>query len=191
MGLDPVTKRSCAKKDTLWRMSVFLCMSAMSPNLFSLPAYRESVSTSRKEGITMSGRISPFAALTGAERQIKWLEYQSIRLPYVQGSVDTYMNEADEQAEEPQQAPASAAPMQRQQSPTPLAPSNKQPPSAPAHALSQPQTQEKREPVRTRIQAPVTAASTDFQQTRHRQYDAVIARMKQAELRTNGYNPLS
>lgn len=179
MGLDPVTKRSCAKKDTLWRMGVFSCTSAMSPNLFSLPAYRESVSTSRKEGITMSGRISPFAALTGAERQIKWLEYQSIRLPYVQGSVDTYMNEADEQAEEPQQAPASAAP------------SNKQPPSAPAHALSQPQTQEKREPVRTRIQAPVTAAATDFQQTRHRQYDAVIARMKQAELRTNGYNPLS
>ena len=31
----------------------------------------------------MSRQQSPFAALTGAEKQIKWLEYQSIRLPYV------------------------------------------------------------------------------------------------------------
>jgi len=29
----------------------------------------------------MSNHTSPFAALTGAEKQIRWLEYQSIRLP--------------------------------------------------------------------------------------------------------------
>ena len=30
----------------------------------------------------MKSQVSPFAALTGAEKQLKWLEYQSIRLPY-------------------------------------------------------------------------------------------------------------
>lgn len=37
----------------------------------------------------MSERVSPFAALTGAEKQIKWLEYQSIRLPYIEGGMET------------------------------------------------------------------------------------------------------
>ena len=36
----------------------------------------------------MSHQQSPFAALTGAEKQIKWLEYQSIRLPYVQNAIE-------------------------------------------------------------------------------------------------------
>ena len=30
----------------------------------------------------MARNISPFAALTNEEKQIKWMEYQSIRLPY-------------------------------------------------------------------------------------------------------------
>ena len=32
----------------------------------------------------MANHVSPFAALTGAEKQIKWLEYQSVKLPYIQ-----------------------------------------------------------------------------------------------------------
>ena len=36
----------------------------------------------------MTNRVSPFAALTGAEKQIKWLEYQSVRLPYIQSGME-------------------------------------------------------------------------------------------------------
>lgn len=36
----------------------------------------------------MANRVSPFAALTGAEKQIKWLEYQSVKLPYIQSGVE-------------------------------------------------------------------------------------------------------
>ena len=36
----------------------------------------------------MGKQVSPFASLSGAEKQIKWLEYQSVRLPYVQGNMD-------------------------------------------------------------------------------------------------------
>ena len=32
----------------------------------------------------MARKISPFAMLTNEEKQIKWMEYQSIRLPYTQ-----------------------------------------------------------------------------------------------------------
>ncbi len=36
----------------------------------------------------MKSQVSPFAALTGAEKQLKWLEYQSIRLPYTEAAVE-------------------------------------------------------------------------------------------------------
>ena len=36
----------------------------------------------------MQSQVSPFAALTGAEKQLKWLEYQSIRLPYTEAAVE-------------------------------------------------------------------------------------------------------
>ena len=32
----------------------------------------------------MGRQLSPFAELTGDEKQIRWLEYQSLRLPYIQ-----------------------------------------------------------------------------------------------------------
>jgi len=107
----------------------------------------------------MSKQISPFAALSGAEKQIRWLEYQSIRLPYVQADLDTSAEKAD----------------------PPLETS----------------------PVKTAIQQPVKATSvyerpqpppevprtmpSDFSKTRHSQYDAVIARLKQAELQSRRY----
>ena len=37
----------------------------------------------------MKGQVSPFAALTGEEKQLKWLEYQSIRLPYTETAVES------------------------------------------------------------------------------------------------------
>lgn len=92
----------------------------------------------------MSRTSSPFAELTGAEKQLKWLEYQTVRLPYVQGAVDA--------APEPQ----NPLPEKESVQATPSMP-------LPSHTYQ------------------------DFQKTRHSQYDAVIARMKQAEKKTTRY----
>lgn len=102
----------------------------------------------------MSQHVSPFAALTGAERQIKWLEYQSIKLPYIQSDIQT-----ETEADTVPQPPPAPAPVRTAPPPPPEVP---------------------RGPVRQ-----------DFQRTRHSQYDAVIARMKQAELQTGRYHPMS
>lgn len=92
----------------------------------------------------MSRTSSPFAELTGTEKQLKWLEYQTVRLPYVQGAVDA--------------APEPKAPLPEKET-------VQIPPPAPT-------------PSRT---------YQEYQKTRHSQYDAVIARMKQAEKKTTGY----
>lgn len=98
----------------------------------------------------MSRQVSPFAALTGAEKQIRWLEYQSIRLPYV----------PVEETQEPQQQPE-PPPERRPERPQP-------PPEVPR----------------------VMPTPMEFQKTRHSQYDAVIARLKQAELQSRKQTPL-
>lgn len=90
----------------------------------------------------MNKQISPFAALTGAEKQIRWLEYQSIRLPYVSGDLDT----------EPEPKIAQ------------ITPEN--------------ETFERPQP------PPEIPRVMPDQRSRHSQYDAVIARLKQAELQT-------
>ena len=54
----------------------------------------------------MTNRVSPFAALTGAEKQIKWLEYQSVRLPYIQSGMEDV---PDTPAAVPQSSPAPSA----------------------------------------------------------------------------------
>ena len=98
----------------------------------------------------MSNHTSPFAALTGAEKQIRWLEYQSIRLPYVQGNMDENLQKAaDTDEKEPLQSTAKAA----------------------AVSLPQPPPE-------------IPRTMPDMQRTRHSQYDAVIARLKQAELQS-------
>lgn len=105
----------------------------------------------------MNKQVSPFAALTGAEKQIRWLEYQSIRLPYV----DLHASEAatselaEAESEIQQQTTAQPQPLERPQPP----------PEIPR------------------------VMPSDFQKTRHSQYDAVIARMKQAELQARTYHP--
>jgi len=104
----------------------------------------------------LSKQVSPFAALTGAERQIKWLEYQSVRLPYVE------MNE----------------PMEKKNS---LQNTEKEAESIKPQVLE-----------RERPQPPPEVPRTinEFQKTRHSQYDAVIARLKQAELQSRKYSSL-
>ena len=115
----------------------------------------------------MSERVSPFAALTGAEKQIKWLEYQSIRLPYIEGGMEETLpsgpSAAPKTQVEAKKEPAQAANSQ----PIPIPPAFPQPAAQAA-----------------------TPGAVDFQKTRHSQYDAIIARMKLAERQTYGaYKP--
>ncbi len=98
----------------------------------------------------MSRQQSPFAALTGAEQQIRWLEYQSVRLPYVETPLDEIAKEEKT--------------IKVQSKPTP--------PSVPANERPQPPPEVPR------------SIPADYAKTRHSQYDAVIARLKQAELQT-------
>lgn len=111
----------------------------------------------------MANRVSPFAALTGAEKQIKWLEYQSVRLPYIQSG-------PEEAA-----APSAAQPPKREKEP----PANREA-AKPAMPAPPPEV--------LRAQTPPRG---DFQRSRHSQYDAVIARLKQAELQAGSYRPMS
>ena len=109
----------------------------------------------------MKTQVSPFAALTGEEKQLKWLEYQSIRLPYTEAAV-----------EKPE---------------TPVAPA----PEAASETPKKPPVSDRAFPEKqaARISIP-SGAYSDFQKTRHQQYDAVIARMKQAERQAVRYQPL-
>jgi len=100
----------------------------------------------------MSRQVSPFAALSGAEKQIRWLEYQSIKLPYVNTSIEEVPGKTTTQTEtcaHKQAAPVRVE-MERPQPPPEV------PRTLPAN----------------------------YQKTRHSQYDAVIARLKQAELQS-------
>ena len=45
----------------------------------------------------MSRQYSPFAALSSREQQERWLEFQSARLPYVNGEVEPTPEEKAEQ----------------------------------------------------------------------------------------------
>ena len=105
----------------------------------------------------MSRQVSPFAALSGAEKQIRWLEYQSIRLPYVSTESEEWKEKAVQE-----------------------------------HAETKTETHEKPKEVE-RPQPPpeVPRSMADLQRTRHSQYDAVIARMKQAELQARQSQKLS
>lgn len=93
-------------------------------------------------------QLSPFAALSGAEKQIRWLEYQSIKLPYVETSI-TEDKDAEKQTAKVEK--------------------NKTAENTPERPQPPPE---------------VPRVMTDVLRPRHSQYDAVIARMKQAELYT-------
>ena len=102
----------------------------------------------------MSGHVSPFAELTGVEKQIKWLEYQTARLPYTN-------------------APMEAA--------------EAEPPKAQTRRVATPPPEITMAGIKAKNMR--GASPADFQKTRHRQYDAVIARMKQAERMANNFQP--
>ena len=120
----------------------------------------------------MTNRVSPFAALTGVEKQIKWLEYQSVRLPYIQSGMEDV---PDTPAAAPQSSPA-PSPTKREQA------ISQRTESPAGQTLPVPPPEIPRGPVPQR---------GDFQRTRHSQYDAVIARLKQAELQAGSYRTMS
>ncbi len=102
----------------------------------------------------MNRQVSPFASLTGAEKQIRWLEYQSIRLPYVDISPEsTDVNQTSAQKKMETVHSSAQSPSERPQPPPEV------PRTLPA----------------------------DYQRSKHSQYDAVIARLKQAELQSRYY----
>ena len=114
----------------------------------------------------MSSRVSPFASLTVEENQIRWLEYQSVTLPYVQGSVEPAAENREPPApKQTEKRPLTGADMQ----PQPRKAAPKEPESAPNRPAPSP---------------------ADFQKIRHSQYDAVIARMKQAEKSAQAYQTM-
>ncbi len=106
----------------------------------------------------MNKQLSPFAELSGADKQIRWLEYQSVRLPYTAANID-----ANEEMKAEHRREANSVQTINQQ---PLTPERPQPPPEVPRKLPH-----------------------DFQKTNHRQYDAVIARMKQAELQARRQPP--
>lgn len=115
----------------------------------------------------MPRKTSPFAALTSEQKQIKWMEYQSIRLPYTEAvppPVETEMHPACE----------SVPPAAHAQSNVPTA----EKPTV----MPPPEVYMQRTPANAGA-----AMQMNQQKTRHHQYDAVIARMKQAELLAGNY----
>ncbi len=141
----------------------------------------------------MSSKVSPFAKLTSEEKQIKWIEYQSIRLPYTQvPQSDVPCNEknvnhdlspeVNSHSQEHKPVQTACTPSCAQQ-PDDGKQSNRLQP--PPEVFVQP----KREvgSTRTVVTSPYKQMQ-EYQKTRHRQYDAVIDRMKQAERKTGTFH---
>lgn len=112
----------------------------------------------RKGGIRLGKQLSPFAELTGDEKQIRWLEYQSLRLPYIQTeATKTETTPVVSVTKEEKKPEHKSVEFERPQPP----------PEVP------------------RVMPVYQGGS------RHSQYDAVIARMKQAELQSRRYQAMS
>lgn len=156
----------------------------------------------------MAKNVSPFASLTSEEKQIKWMEYQTIRLPYTQvANSDWKEPQTVERTTEPAQQVDSVCPEPSERASTG---NQSRPLAVDAHCSQQPHfNQQSDRPIpppevfvgsHSGNRAP--AAHTNNQQShsptpsayqllnqksRHRQYDAVIERMKQAAQKTGSY----
>lgn len=132
----------------------------------------------------MARKISPFATLTNEEKQIKWMEYQSIRLPYTQ---------VVEEKPKVQEDNISYTEVQGNEVSTTVAPQDNPPvpqtTSHPSRPTPPPEVFVTSQNNRNSQTKPISAYQqmNEYQKTRHRQYDAVIERMKQAEKKTNGF----
>lgn len=116
----------------------------------------------------MSKKNSPFAALTSREQQERWLEFQNTRLPYITGEVDTAT--AADTAQWVGQHIDKAIP--------PSAAQNRQT-NQDAQGRPSPQQRMRNEP----------SSMDSLQKINHKQYDAVIRRMMEAEKQVTAYQP--
>ena len=159
----------------------------------------------------MARNVSPFAALTNEEKQIKWMEYQTIRLPYTQVSsqsgsdvaneqqspenmsacqqyADQYpATRAHQQSAQPSQQPQLSQPIPRDTIPNPAQSRPMPPPEVMFHPKKT-----NASPTPSTPPTPSTYQQMNaYQKTRHRQYDTVIERMKQAEMKTGVFHDWS
>ncbi len=121
----------------------------------------------------MSRQHSPFAGLSSRQQQERWLEFQNSKLPYIRGEFDTgadktllddYMTDARNEKRGASSRMQDAPRMNR----------------APEPAGKSPM-QQMAEANRQAVQS--------FQKTNHKQYDAVIRRMKDAGKQANQFQP--
>lgn len=162
----------------------------------------------------MSRKYSPFAGLDARERQERWLEYQNTRMPYIQGAMDMEEEPAQQPVAErsaakdaqrvpaqssiPSSAPTAAYAMQ-QHPQRPTSPAQRmRNPSEPVYASQPPQQQQQQQP-QTRAPQPNTPswsqddtqAAQAMKVVRHRQYDAVIRKMMDAEKQAKSFQDWS
>lgn len=139
----------------------------------------------------MARKVSPFAALTNEEKQIKWLEYQSIRLPYTELSNNTSMHQPirEDSAEQTQKndcdshrTTADLAAEKKEHTSTETTESRRPIPPPEVVFHQQKQSYPSNNPVKSAY-----SQINELQRSRHNQYDAVIERMKKAEQRTGNY----
>ena len=133
----------------------------------------------------MARKVSPFAELTHGEQQIRWLEYQSIRLPYNAAETEGKHSAASGGAQTTAgDTPPPSEPPARQVS------SGVTPPPE-VFCRSGSASVQNVQPQGTAALSPVPQNARMEQKTRHRQYDAVIEKMKQAERKAGGYQAWS
>lgn len=113
----------------------------------------------------MARQRSPFASMTQREQLEKWMEFQSIELPYYEGSVDTAYEEAV--IKPVQEALLSKkAQSAREETQNTYAPKEEQSATPPSSLVTSTK--------------PVALREETTQAPHHRQYDAVVQRMRQA-----------
>lgn len=129
----------------------------------------------------MARKVSPFAELTHGEQQIRWLEYQSIRLPYNEAVPEPKTPNTMERVPDTHRQGQEHEEHSTHQPQPVVTP----PPEVFCHKGGIPAETVQRQGAAALAPAPQPLQME--QKTRHRQYDAVIEKMKQAERRAGGY----
>jgi len=138
----------------------------------------------------MARKISPFAALTNEEKQIKWMEYQSIRLPYTEVSdQNSNHREAVPSAEKADKCNDGKQAIREENTfeknePHPSEKGKITRPIPPPEVMmtQTKQTYQQKNALKTSY-----SQANELLRSRHNQYDAVIERMKKAEQSTGNY----
>ena len=157
----------------------------------------------------MARNISPFAALTNQEKQIKWMEYQTIRLPYTQVTNTDWDNHHPVQPSQSMvpanHEPASlnageekriitasdTDPMQYASADRMCMEAKRPIPPPEVFVAPQPKRYQPTSQTSQQMHQAPSSYQQLHQKIQHRQYDAVIERMKQAEKRISNYQSWS